>query len=150
MWQRFTQNARGSIFYAQEEALRWGGSYVEPEHLFLGILRGEHLADYVLKELGIEKEAAAERVRKEMLPTQELSAEMTLSPKGKRVIDLAYSEAREMNDSHIGVEHLLLGLIRDGDNLAYRALSERGVELGRARAAVVHARLNHQSDGDKP
>src|SRR5687768_9820849 len=112
MWQRFTERARKVVFYAQEEAQKFGEGYVSTEHLLLGLVRAEGTAIEVLKALKI----GANRVRQEVekqLPRGDArpSQDMTLTPRAKRVIDLAYRNAKNLNDNFIGTEHLLLGLI---------------------------------------
>ncbi|MCH8978063.1 MAG: hypothetical protein IH945_02325 [Armatimonadetes bacterium] len=139
MWQRFTERARKVVFYAQEEAQKFGEGYVSTEHLLLGLCReSDSVAARVLERLGV----SLKRVRKEVekqLPRGETrhSQDMALTPRAKRVIDLAYDEARNLNNNYIGTEHLLLGLIREGDGLAGRVLAKLGVELDRSRREVM-------------
>jgi ATP-dependent Clp protease ATP-binding subunit ClpC len=138
MWQRFTERARKVVFYAQEEAQKFGEPYVSTEHLILGLVReSDSVAARVLDKLGvslnrIRAEVEKQLPRGEARPTQE----MTLTPRAKRVIDLAYDEARNLHNNYIGTEHLLLGLIREGDGLAGRVLAKLGVELEKARREV--------------
>lgn len=139
MWQRFTERARKAVFYAQEEAQRFGEGYVSTEHLLLGLVREpDSVACRVLAKLGIEPERVRAEVEKQ-LPTGDMrpSQDMTLTPRAKRVIDLAYDEARNLNNNYIGTEHLLLGLIREADGLAGRVLGKMGAELDAARLEVI-------------
>src|SRR5687767_5486954 len=138
MWQRFTERARKCVFYAQEEAQKFGQPYVSTEHLLLGLLREiDSVGCRVLEVLGISIGRVREVVEKELPSAESLpSQDMTLTPRAKRVIDLAYDEARDLNNNYIGTEHLLLGLIREGDGLAGRALAMLGAELDAARRAV--------------
>ncbi len=139
MWQRFTERARKVVFYAQEEAQKFGEGYVSTEHLLLGLVREtDSVAARVLERLGVSLSRIRSEVEKQ-LPRGEArqSQDMTLTPRAKRVIDLAYDEARNLNNNYIGTEHLLLGLIREGDGLAGRVLSKLGVELERARREVM-------------
>lgn len=139
MWQRFTERARKVVFYAQEEAQNFGEGYVSTEHLLLGLVREEDsTAASILRELGL----SLSRVRAELekqLPRGDIgpSQDMTLTPRAKRVIDLAYDKARNLNHNFIGTEHLLLGLIREGDGLAGRVLAKMGATLEEARKAVL-------------
>lgn len=139
MWQRFTESARKVIFYAQEEAQRFGEGYVSTEHLILGLLKEEDTtASDVLRYLKVDPERIREEVEKhlangDMAP----SHEMTLTPRAKRVIDLAYDEARKLSNNFIGSEHLLLGLCREGDGLAGKVLRRMGIVLEELRKAVV-------------
>ncbi len=126
------------MFYAQEEAQKFGESYISTEHLLLGLVRERDcFGAQVLERMGvslnkIRSEVEKQLPRREHKPTQE----MTLTPRAKRVIDLAYEEARNLNNNYIGTEHLLLGLIREGEGLAGRVLAKLGVELERARREV--------------
>ena len=139
MWQRFTERARKVVFFAQEEAQKFGEGYVSTEHLLLGLVReSDSVAARVLEKLGVGLSKIRAEVEKQ-LPRGESrpSQDMTLTPRAKRVIDLAYDEARNLNNNYIGTEHLLLGLIREGDGLAGRVLARLGVELDRARREVM-------------
>jgi len=139
MWQRFTERARKVVFYAQEEAQKFGEGYVSTEHLLLGLVReSDSVAARVLDQLGISLSKIKREVE-EQLPRGDHKSgqEMALTPRAKRVIDLAYDEARNLNNNYIGTEHLLLGLIREGDGLAGRVLAKMGVELEKARHEVM-------------
>ncbi len=139
MWQRFTERARKVVFYAQEEAQRFGEGYVSTEHLLLGLVReSDSVAARVLEKLGVSLNRIRSEVEKQ-LPRGDArpNQDMTLTPRAKRVIDLAYDEARNLNNNYIGTEHLLLGLIREGDGLAGRVLAKLGVELEKARREVM-------------
>jgi ATP-dependent Clp protease ATP-binding subunit ClpC len=139
MWQRFTERARKVIFYAQEEAQRMGESQVGTEHLLLGLIREtDSVAARILDRLGVSMQRIRSEIeryapRGDARPGQE----MQLTPRAKRVIDLAYDEARQLNNNYIGTEHLLLGLIREGEGLAARVLHKLGVDLERARREVM-------------
>jgi len=144
VWQRFTERARRVVFFAQEEAGRLGENYVSTEHLLLGLVReNDSVAARVLDKLGVPQE----RVREELVPqivasAEPLSKEMHLTPRAKRVIDLAYEEARSLHNNYMGTEHLLLGLIReggdpDGGGLAGRTLAKLGVTLEAVRQVVT-------------
>ena len=139
MWQRFTERARKVVFYAQEEAQKFGEGYVSTEHLLLGLVReSDSVAARVLERLGVSLSRIRAEVEKQ-LPRGDArpSQDMSLTPRAKRVIDLAYDEARNLNNNYIGTEHLLLGLIREGDGLAGRVLAKLGVELDRGRREVM-------------
>ncbi len=144
MWQRFTERARKVVFYAQEEAQRFGEGYVSTEHLLLGLVReSDSVAARVLDRLGVSLSRIRAEVERQ-LPRGDArpSQDMTLTPRAKRVIDLAYDEARNLNNNYIGTEHLLLGLIREGDGLAGRVLSKLGVELEKGRREVMSLQDN--------
>lgn len=139
MWQRFTERARKIVFYAQEEAQNYGSAYVSTEHLLLGLLREpESVACVLLARLGFSlSEIADAMIRNIVREDKRPSQDMTLTPRAKRVIDLAYDEARNLSNNYIGTEHLLLGLVREGDGLAGRVLAKAGVELEPLRKAVL-------------
>jgi ATP-dependent Clp protease ATP-binding subunit ClpC len=144
MWQRFTERARKVVFYAQEEAQKFGEGYVSTEHLLLGLVReSDSVAARVLEKLGVSLNRIRAEVEKQ-LPRGDArpAQDMTLTPRAKRVIDLAYDEARNLNNNYIGTEHLLLGLIREGDGLAGRVLAKLGVELEKARKEVMSLQDN--------
>jgi len=112
---------------------------VSTEHLLLGLVReSDSVAARVLEKLGVSLNRIRAEVEKQ-LPRGDArpSQDMTLTPRAKRVIDLAYDEARNLNNNYIGTEHLLLGLIREGDGLAGRVLAKLGVELEKARREVM-------------
>jgi ATP-dependent Clp protease ATP-binding subunit ClpC len=152
MWQRFTERARKVVFYAQEEAQRFGEGYVSTEHLLLGLVReSDSVAARVLEKLGVSLNKIRAEVEKQ-LPRGDARAsqDMTLTPRAKRVIDLAYDEARNLNNNYIGTEHLLLGLIREGDGLAGRVLAKLGVELEKARREVMALQDNESQSKSGP
>ena len=141
LWQRFTERAKRVVIAAQEEAAHAGEPYVSPEHLMLGLVKeSDSVATKVLERLGV----AAPRVRQEI--ERQIGArgygrlnnnDVTLDPRMKRVLDFAYDEARQSNTNYIGTEHLLLGIIREGDGIAFRTLSKLGVDILSARKEVV-------------
>src|SRR5437016_296909 len=121
MWQRFTQRAKRAVVLAQEEAVRRGESFVGPEHLLLGSLREEDtLAARTLIDMGVPLAAVRAAIERQETPANPSPQLLQLTPRAKRVIDLAYDEARLLNQRYIGTEHLLLGLIREGRSLAAR------------------------------
>jgi ATP-dependent Clp protease ATP-binding subunit ClpC len=151
MWQRFTERARKVVFHAQEEAQRFGEGYVSTEHLLLGLVReSDSVATRVLERLGVTLAKVRTEVEKQLPKSDSrASQEMTLTPRAKRVIDLAYDEARNLNNNYIGTEHLLLGLIREGDGLAGRVLAKLGIELDKARREVMSLQDNEAAPSGK-
>ncbi len=144
MWQRFTERARRVVFFAQEEAGRLGESFVSTEHLLLGLVR-EHdsVASRILDRMGISAGRIRSEIERQVTRGDSRSAQdMQLTPRAKRVIDLAYDEARHLTNNYIGTEHLLLGLIREGEGLAGRVLARLGVDLERTRREVVALQEN--------
>lgn len=139
MWQRFTERARKVVFHAQEEAQRLGEGYVSTEHLLLGLVREtDSMATSALERLGVAFESVRAEIEKQIPPSQSRAGQdMTLTPRAKRVIDLAYDEARNLGNNYIGTEHLLLGLVREEEGLAARVLAKLGVELEALRSVVM-------------
>jgi len=139
MWQRFTERARKVVFYAQEEAGRLGENYVSTEHLLLGLVReNDSVAARLLDRMSIPLGRIRSEIERQVTHGDgRLGQDMQLTPRAKRVIDLAYDEARQLNNNYIGTEHLLLGLIREGEGLAGRVLTKLGVTLERTRREVT-------------
>jgi hypothetical protein len=139
MWQRFTERARRVVFFAQEEAGRLGENYVSTEHLLLGLVReNDSVAARILDRMGVSLGRIRGEVERHVARGDgRLGQDMQLTPRAKRVIDLAYDEARQLNNNYIGTEHLLLGLIREGEGLAGRILFNLGVNLERTRREVM-------------
>src|SRR5947207_7313758 len=138
MWQRFTERARRIIFFAQEEAARMGENDVGPEHILLGLVcENDSVAARILEHLGVPLGRIRSEVERQVTRGHgNLGQDMQLMPRAKRVIDLAYEEARRLNNNYIGTEHLLLGLIREGDGLAARVLVKQGADLKKVQRAV--------------
>ena len=139
MWQRFTGRARRVVFFAQEEAGRLGENYVSTEHLLLGLVReNDSVAARILDRMGVSLGRIRSEIERQVTRGDgRLGQDMQLTPRAKRVIDLAYDEARQLSNNYIGTEHLLLGLIREGEGLAGRVLAKLGVELERTRREVM-------------
>lgn len=139
MWQRFTERARRVIFFAQEEAGRLGENFVTTEHLLLGLVReNDSVAARILERMGVSLNRIRSEIERQVTRGDgRLGQDMQLTPRAKRVIDLAYDEARQLNNNYIGTEHLLLGLIREGEGLAARVLAKLGVDLERTRREVM-------------
>ena len=144
MWQRFTERARRVVFFAQEEAGRLGENYVSTEHLLLGLVReNDSVAARILDRMGVSLGRIRSEIERQVTRGDgRLGQDMQLTPRAKRVIDLAYDEARQLSNNYIGTEHLLLGLIREGEGLAGRVLAKLGVELERTRREVMHLQDN--------
>ena len=144
---RFTKRARRVLTLAQEEALRLNHNYIGTEHLLLGLVREENgVAVKVLRELGVEPGQvirAVERTvgRGERAPF----GKPTLAPRTKRVIELAVDEARLMGHHYIGTEHLLLGLVREGEGIAVNVLRGLGINLDRVRTQTARNILQNQA-----
>ncbi|MGI6128762.1 MAG: ATP-dependent Clp protease ATP-binding subunit [bacterium] len=140
MFARFTKRAQQVIILAQEEAKRLNYPYVGTEHLLLGLIReGSGVAAQAINGVGIQLDQVRAEVEKIIgsgsgkPPT----GDVTLTPRAKRVIELALAEAHGMGVNYIGTEHLLLGLIREGEGVAARVLGNLGADLEKMRAQVL-------------
>lgn len=136
---RFTERARKVLTLAQEEAQRFNHNYIGTEHLLLGLVReGEGVAAKVLSNLGIDLSKIRSAVdfiigRGE----RQVLGEIGLTPRAKKVIELAVDEARRLGHHYVGTEHLLLGLIREGEGIASGVLESLGVNLEKVRSEVI-------------
>src|SRR2546426_3477166 len=139
---KFTERARKVLSLAQEEAQRFQHNYIGTEHLLLGLVReGEGVAAKVLNQLGVELQAVRDAVEFIIGRGDQIGlGEIGLTPRAKKVIELAVDEARRMNHHYIGTEHLLLGLIREGEGIAVGVLESLGVNLEQARRQTLGAR----------
>src|SRR2546421_1911289 len=123
MWQRFTERARRVVYFAQEEAARFGENSVGTEHLLLGLAREEDsvAGRILIGRLGIPLGNIRSAVEKQISRGPGIvGQDMQLTPRAKQMIDLAYEEARRLNNNYIGSEHLLLGLIMEPEGLGGR------------------------------
>src|SRR5678816_1609716 len=142
---KFTERARKVLQLAQEEAQRFNHNYIGTEHLLLGLVReGEGVAAKVLANLGVDLNKVRSAVefiigRGERTVTGDIG----LTPRAKKVIELSVEEARRLNHNYIGTEHLLLGLVREGEGIAAGVLESLGVSLERVRTET--ARILSQS-----
>jgi len=129
MWQRFTERARKAVFYAQEEAGKWGQNLIGPEYLLLGLVReDDSMAARLLGRLGVKLEDVRQGIQTRLQPGEGGALkDLQLTPAAKQVIDLAYDEAKRLGDNYVGGEHLLLGLLHAEAGLASEVLKELGV-----------------------
>src|SRR3954454_22983137 len=136
---KFTERARKVLTLAQEEAQRFNHNYIGTEHLLLGLVReGDGVAARVLSNMGVQLPKVRSAVefiigRGESV----IMGEIGLTPRAKKVIELAVDEARRLNHHYIGTEHLLLGLVREGEGNAAEVLRGLGLELDKVRAHVI-------------
>ena len=137
MFERFTERARKVIILAREEAIRLGHNFVGTEHLLLGLIReGDGLAVAILKKLNVNISAVKAEIEKIVSAGSEFSpaGEIPFTPQAKKVLEYAISEARSLGHNYIGTEHLLLGLIREGEGTASLVLRDFGVSVAAAKA----------------
>ena len=136
---KFTERAKKVLVLAQEEAQRFNHNYIGTEHLLLGLVReGEGIAAKVLSNLGVELNKVRSAV--EFIigrGDRMVIGDISLTPRAKKVIELSVEEARRLNHNHIGTEHLLLGLVREGEGIAAGVLESLGVNLEKVRSQVI-------------
>jgi len=140
MFNRFTERARKVIILAKEEAKRFNHDYIGTEHILLGLIReGEGVAAAVFRSLGLSSENIRLEVEKlvQTGPSTIVSGDIPFTPKAKKVIELAMDEARSLGHNYIGTEHLLLGLIREGEGVASQVLLNLGLDLTKVRSEVM-------------
>ncbi len=140
MHDKFTERVRKVIYLAREEAARLQHDYIGTEHLLLGVIReGEGIAATVLNNLGLD----LDRIRQEVENMVSASGgtmtigEIPFTPRAKRVLELAVEEARSLGHNYVGTEHLLLGLVREGEGVAAKVLLELGVDRKRVREETL-------------
>jgi ATP-dependent Clp protease ATP-binding subunit ClpA len=139
VFERFTDRARRVVVLAQEEARMLDHNHIGTEHLLLGLVHeGEGVAARALESLGVSLEAVRLRVEEIIGRGQQpLSGHIPFTPRAKKVIELAGREANDLGHNYVGTEHLLLGLIREGDGVAAQTLAKLGVDLAGVRLQVV-------------
>jgi len=140
MFDRFTNRARQVIILARKEADRFNHNYIGTEHILLGLIRlGEGVAVNVLRRMGLDFETVRLEVEKAVGtgPEMKMIGEIPLTSRAKKVIEYAVSEAKNLQHSYIGTEHLLLGLLHEGEGVAARILKNLGINLGEVRAEIL-------------
>ena len=140
MFNRFTERARKVIILAKEEARRFNHDYIGTEHILLGLIReGEGVAATVLQKIGISLENIRLEIEKLVQPgpTTQIIGDIPFTPRAKKALELAAEEARALGHNYIGTEHLLLGLIREGEGIASQVLLNLGMDLNTVRNEVM-------------
>ncbi|MYL65915.1 AAA domain-containing protein [Bacillus hwajinpoensis] len=146
MFGRFTERAQKVLALAQEEAIRLGHNNVGTEHILLGLIReGEGIAAKALTALGLGSEKIQKEVEKLIGRGQDSVQSIHYTPRAKKVIELSMDEARKLSHSYVGTEHILLGLIREGEGVAARVLNNLGVSLNKARQQVLQLLGSNES-----
>ena len=146
MFERFTDRARRVMVLAQEEARMLNHDYIGTEHLLLGLLgEAEGVAAKALESLGISLAAVRHQVEEIIGRGQHApSGHIPFTPRAKKVLELAQREARALGHDYVGTEHILLGLIREGDGVAAQVLVNMGADLNRVRQQVVQLLHGYQ------
>src|SRR5499425_1156762 len=150
VFERFTDRAQRVVVLAQEEARMLNHNYIGTEHILLGLIgEGEGVAAKALESLGISLEAVRRQVEKIIGQGQQAPAgHIPFTPRAKKVMELASREALQLGHNYIGTEHILLGLIREGEGVAAQVLVQLGADLNRVRQQVVQ--LLHGYQGKEP
>jgi len=141
MFERFTEKAIKVIMLAQEEARRLGHNFVGTEQILLGLIgEGTGIGPKVLKAMGVNLKDARVEVEKIIgRGSGFVAVEIPFTPRAKRVLELSLEEARQLGHNYIGTEHLLLGLIREGEGVAVRVLENLGVDLSKVRNQIIRS-----------
>ncbi|WP_078551141.1 ATP-dependent protease ATP-binding subunit ClpC [Bacillus alkalicellulosilyticus] len=148
MFGRFTERAQKVLALAQEEAIRLGHNNIGTEHILLGLIReGEGIAAKALQALGLGSDKIQTEVETLIGTGQEGSKTIHYTPRAKKVIELSMDEARKLGHSYVGTEHILLGLIREGEGVAARVLNNLGVSLNKARQQVLQLLGSNEASG---
>jgi ATP-dependent Clp protease ATP-binding subunit ClpC len=139
MFERFTDRARRVVVLAQDEARTLNHNYIGTEHILLGLIReDEGLAARALKALGVSLEETRQRVEDIIgRGVQAQKGHIPFTPRAKKVLELSLREALQLDHNYIGTEHILLGVLREGDGVAAQVLVASGVNLDRARQEVI-------------
>jgi ATP-dependent Clp protease ATP-binding subunit ClpC len=150
MFERFTDRARRVVVLAQEEARMLNHNYIGTEHILLGLLHeGEGVAAKALESLGISLDVVRQQVEEIIGQGQQaLSGHIPFTPRAKKVLELSLREALQLGHDYVGTEHILLGLIREGDGVAAQVLVTLGADLNRVRQQVIQ--LLHGYQGKEP
>ncbi len=148
MFGRFTERAQKVLALAQEEAIRLGHNNIGTEHILLGLIReGEGIAAKALQALGLGSDKIQNEVETLIGTGQEGTKTIHYTPRAKKVIELSMDEARKLGHSYVGTEHILLGLIREGEGVAARVLNNLGVSLNKARQQVLQLLGSSEASG---
>jgi ATP-dependent Clp protease ATP-binding subunit ClpC len=142
MFERFTERARRSMVLAQEEARLLGHPFIGTEHLLLGLIHeGEGVGAVALGRLGVSLEAVRAKVEETIRPAQieptGAGGSPPFTPRSKKVLELALREALQLGHNYIGTEHILLGIVREGEGVAARVLVDLGASLEVTRTTVL-------------
>jgi ATP-dependent Clp protease ATP-binding subunit ClpC len=146
MFERFTDRARRVVVLAQEEARMLNHNYIGTEHILLGLIHeGEGVAAKALESLGISLDAVREQVQEIIGQGQQApSGHIPFTPRAKKVLELSLREALQLGHNYIGTEHILLGLIREGEGVAAQVLVKLGADLNRVRQQVIQLLSGYQ------
>lgn len=150
MFGKFTERAQKVLALSQEEAMRLRHKNIGTEHILLGLVReGEGIAAKALKELGLEVKTIQVEVEKLIGKGEQAVQTIHYTPRAKKVVELSQDEARKLGHPYVGTEHILLGLIREGEGVAARVLHNLDVNLNKARQQVLQLLGTSESQGSQ-
>jgi ATP-dependent Clp protease ATP-binding subunit ClpC len=151
MFERFTDRARRVIVYAQEEARRLDADHVGTEHILLGLIReGEGVGVKALKALGLSLESLRRQTEEAAGPSPGApDGRIPFTPRAKKVLELSLRESLQIGHKYIGTEHILLGLIREGEGVAAHVLAGAGADLHQARLRVTQLLADYARNAPK-
>jgi len=146
MFERFTDRARRVVVLAQEEARMLNHNYIGTEHILLGLIHeGEGVASKALEQLGVSLDSVREQVQEIIGQGQQApTGHIPFTPRAKKVLELSLREALQLGHNYIGTEHILLGLIREGEGVAAQVLVKLGADLARVRQTVIQLISGYQ------
>ena len=149
-FERFSEKAKRVLALAQDEAEKAHHSYIGTEHVLLGLLReGDGLAASILANLGVEIDKVRSEIQATLGRNERVIVQQTIpTSRVKKVIEIAFEEAKLMSDTHVGTEHLLLGLQIEGEGIAARVLEDLGATLEKVRAQIGELRREGRGEGE--
>src|SRR5579863_8245457 len=152
MFERFTDRARRVVVLAQEEARMLNHNYIGTEHILLGLIHeGEGVAAKALESLGISLEAVRQQVEEIIGQGQQApTGSPPFTPRAKKVLELSLREALQLGHKYIGTEHMLLGLVREGEGVAAQVLISLGADLAKVRQQVIQLLSGYQGGKESP
>jgi ATP-dependent Clp protease ATP-binding subunit ClpC len=152
MFERFTDRARRVVVLAQEEARMLNHNYIGTEHILLGLIHeGEGVAAKALESLGISLDAVRQQFEEIIGQGQQApSGHIPFTPRAKKVLELSLREALQLGHNYIGTEHILLGLIREGEGVAAQVLVKLGADLSRVRQQVIQLLSGYSGGKESP
>ncbi|MEA3357106.1 MAG: ATP-dependent Clp protease ATP-binding subunit, partial [Patescibacteria group bacterium] len=145
----FSERARKAIQEAAVEAIKHKNQNIDTQHLLLGILKADDVIDKILKKLDLDKDGLVQYISEQITDGEDNVETPGLTPRAKQVLQLSFQEAMELGHKYIGSEHILLGLIKEGEGLAAQAFNKYGISYTRARQEVVNIVGEGDEKGDK-
>ena len=147
MFKKYTEKAKRAIMIAQEEAINLNHDYIGTEHILIGLLKEEEGVAYqVLKELGVDAEKVVEEIDRIVGKGEyQQVGEISFTPRSKKVLELASQEASQLKHTYIGTEHILLGLIKEGNGVAVKILTDLGINLNNVYSQIMKILMENEA-----